>query len=99
MVWRATAKIQERAGASIGARCKRRQRGLGMAYRDGKRHPPRVASSLWPLNSKMEIREIGDPRKRLSSYGVHQALAQAQSSENPENFPISWALIPAAPGR
>jgi hypothetical protein len=37
----------------------------GMAYRGAKKGPPtRVASYFWPLNSKVEIREICDPKSK-----------------------------------
>ena len=34
----------------------------------------------------------------MSGYCVDQALAQVPELRGPENFAISWALIPAAPG-
>jgi hypothetical protein len=35
----------------------------------------------------------------MDGFRVNQALAQVPEFRDPENFPISWALIPAAPGR
>ncbi len=35
----------------------------------------------------------------LSDNRVNQALAQVPEFRDPENYPISWALIPAVPGR